>query len=310
MALDRNGTRFLLYARHLGVDFSRTAMIGRQRLQLGPRQLFSNLRTFGDTLDAPGVERLIADGDGYAEGFFSHLGAAEVSSFDGSAYEGATHVHDMNQPIPNDYRERYTAVVDGGSLEHVFDFPAAIRNCMEMVAVGGHFLCIAPANNFMGHGFYQFSPELFFRLFAGANGYRLVRLLAYEQGSRASWFSVRDPEVVRRRVMLVNRKRVCLLVLAQRTENAPILDNPPQQSDYSSLWALPGRPETRSAGAISWRRRLRRRVKNGVRRLLSGYGSFDPRLFERLDIAREVRSHREAAIGRPPSSARSASVPR
>ena len=56
-------------------------------------------------------------------------------------------------------------VVDGGTLEHVFDYPTALRNAMRMVRVGGHLILNAPVNNFPGHGFYQISPELFFRCF-------------------------------------------------------------------------------------------------------------------------------------------------
>jgi hypothetical protein len=35
---------------------------------------------------------------------------------------------------------------------------------------------VTPANNQMGHGFYQFSPELFFRVFSQENGYLLRAL--------------------------------------------------------------------------------------------------------------------------------------
>src|SRR5438477_418150 len=79
--------------------------------------------------------------------------------------------HDMNEPIPDKFKETYTAVLDGGSLEHVFNFPVAIKNCMEMVKVGGHYLAITPANNFFGHGFYQFSPELYFTVLSKENGF-------------------------------------------------------------------------------------------------------------------------------------------
>ena len=62
----------------------------------------------------------------------------------------------LNQPLSADLEEAFTAVVDCGSLEHVFDFPAAVRNCMRMVAVDGHSLSVTPADNWAGHGFYQF----------------------------------------------------------------------------------------------------------------------------------------------------------
>jgi hypothetical protein len=171
---------------------------------------------------------------------------------------------------------------------------------MEMVAVGGHFLTMGPANNWMGHGFYQFSPELFFRLFNGNNGYRLVRLLACEAGPRAVWFTVRDPEIIRKRVGVVSRSRITLLVLAQRTERSAVLKTMPQQSDYVSAWSGPGKAALHQAKNPSWSRQLRRRVKSVVRRVLAyDYGSFDPRLFERLDLARELRLPAAQSPARP-----------
>ncbi len=39
MGLDLNGVHFLLYAKNLGVDFKKTAMIGRQSLDLTKSEL-------------------------------------------------------------------------------------------------------------------------------------------------------------------------------------------------------------------------------------------------------------------------------
>ena len=85
---------------------------------------------------------------------------------DASSFEGATVVHDLNLPITEALKGRFDVVCDAGTIEHVMNFPTAIRNCMEMVRVGGHLILGTPANNFFGHGFYQFSPELWFRLFS------------------------------------------------------------------------------------------------------------------------------------------------
>ena len=81
----------------------------------------------------------------------------------------------MNIPISDSSKDKYTVVIDGGSLEHVFNFPIAIKNCMEMLQVGGYFISLAPANNMLGHGFYQFSPELFYRIFSKENGFSVVQ---------------------------------------------------------------------------------------------------------------------------------------
>lgn len=291
MGLDRNGVRLLLHARRLGADFSSVATIGRQTLFLTTAELRRTLREMGEEIDRPTARSLMDATGGYAEAFLRHLGAQEVHSYDVSAYEGASHLHDMNVDIAAELRDRYSLVVDGGSLEHVFNFPVALRNCMEMVRPGGHFLGIGPTNNFMGHGFYQFSPELYFRTFSPQNGFRVVTLLLFEDHPRAEWYEVADPESVRCRVTLRNRTPTYLSVLAERLERRPIFENAPQQSDYVTAWR-----DEASLEAGSWQDRayrwLRRHLPDSVRivagrRLQSlrrvSSSRWDPRHYRRVD---------------------------
>ena len=165
MGFDTNGVRFLFAARTSGVDFGHAATLGRQGLHLDARALGRVLQQAGIERPQESARELLRVGEGYAEPLLTLLGAEEICSIDASAYEGASVVHDMNQPVVEELKGRFSVVIDGGSLEHVFDFPRAIRNVMEMVRLDGWFLGITPANNFMGHGVYQFSPEVFFRLF-------------------------------------------------------------------------------------------------------------------------------------------------
>jgi len=69
-------------------------------------------------------------------------------------------------------------VIDGGTLEHVFNFPVAIKNAMQMVRAGGRLSLSPPANNYFGHGFYQFSPELFYRVLSAEKRVPLERMIA------------------------------------------------------------------------------------------------------------------------------------
>lgn len=233
MALDRNGTKFLLYARSAGVDFSRTAMIGRQEMHASRDELGANLRQFG--MPAEQSETLLSSG--YAEDFLRHLGAEEVVSFDASPYESASVVHDFNRPISDEYKARFTAVLDGGTLEHVFNYPTALKNCMEMVADDGHFLAITPTNNQMGHGFYQFSPELFYRVFSADNGFEIARMMIFEEAPGSPWYDVADPDVVKERVALINTQSTMLLIIARKVRSVEIFETMPQQSDYTAVWS-------------------------------------------------------------------------
>jgi hypothetical protein len=237
MGFDINGVKFLLCAQTAGVSFAKVATIGRQGLHLNTEKLKKVLRSFKINKTDAEISWLLSQENGYSEPFLRSLGAAEICSIDLSAYEGASFLHDMNQPIPDELKNRFTAVIDGGSLEHIFDFPKAIRSCMEMVAVGGHFLGITPANNFMGHGFYQFSPELYFRIFTKNNGFNIEKAIVFEMSSsEPKWYTVADPEKVRRRVELVNQYPVYLLIQAKKVDCVPVFMSSPQQSDYIVRW--------------------------------------------------------------------------
>jgi hypothetical protein len=287
MGLDINGTRALLYARKQGVDFSRTATIGRQNLYLNVATLTRNLRDFGFETSAKESAHLLSAEKGYAEPFLRLLGAAEIVSFDASDFEGATYIHDFNLPLDKKFSRRFSVVLDGGSLEHIFNFPQAIANCMEMADVGGHFVGITPTNNFLGHGFYQFSPELFFRIFSPRNGFALRQVLAFESPS-TTWYEVVDPDALGQRVTLINRRETYLLIIAQKTAEMPIFAGGVQQSFYSAQWQLRrpvGHSPTRSVAG--WRSVVPAPfvlAVQAVRHWLPPRSGFDKRYFRKVSI--------------------------
>jgi hypothetical protein len=47
-------------------------------------------------------------------------------------------------------------VIETGSLDHIFNFPVAISNLMQMTRVGGSVFLTTVANNLCGHGFSGF----------------------------------------------------------------------------------------------------------------------------------------------------------
>ena len=302
MGLEINCVRFMFYVRALDVDFSQSATIGRQYLYLSESDLKKAMREFGHPFQEDTIHSIFNKNNGYAEEFLRFLGAKDVQSFDISDYEGATYLHDMNQYIPDRFKEKYTVVLDGGSLEHVFNLPIAIRNCMEMVQVGGHYLGLTPANNFMGHGFYQFSPELYFNVFTRANGFELVDLIACEDRRAAKWFAVRSPALIRGRATLINSVPVLLFVVAKRVKKSVIFEAMPQQSNFVSIQSHESvasdtaqtelaQPATERPSLLaSIARRMPNPLKSAIRRMLRynypmrrllGYHyGFNPRFFQ------------------------------
>jgi hypothetical protein len=106
---------------------------------------------------------------------FKSLGFDLIESLDASSYEGATHVHDLNNiGILNATGRKYNFLFDGGTTEHVFHQPNVFRNIFDVLEIGGYVLHAAPSNNYVDHGFYQFSPTLYFDWYS-ANHWKIIK---------------------------------------------------------------------------------------------------------------------------------------
>ena len=266
MGLDAPAVKFLCAAKSMGVDFSNTATIGRQSFFPDPLSLRKVFSVLGVSRD---VEAFLRENP-YGEAFFSLLGARCVDSIDCSGYEEATILHDMNTSISDDLRGRFSLVHDGGTLEHVFNAVQGLQNCLKMVRVGGHFSMANVANNFMGHGFWQFSPDLIFRALSPANGFRIKCVLLNEAVAGGAWYLTADPAEVRSRVELRNSLPTYIMALAQRVSESEIFTIPPQQSDYSALWEAQGKDGKPIAlSSATWRRWAPAFLRRAWRRIRS-----------------------------------------
>jgi SAM-dependent methyltransferase len=240
MGVSLNDAKLLVQIARKGISFRNTLTLARQQLFFRPADLVESLRAGRVSSDK--IERFLADArdEGSAEPLFVALGAEKITSMDFSDYQGATIRHDLNSPVDTSHHGVYDFVFDGGTIEHVFNFPVAIRNAMEMVKVGGSFVSVTPANNQMGHGFYQFSPELFYNVLSSENGYRVDSMIALELSPANRWFSVANPAAIGSRVTLTNLWGVNLFVHAVREAKREIFAKTPQQSDYEALWEKDG----------------------------------------------------------------------
>ena len=233
--------------------------LGRQGLHINTNKVESLLELKKDSLK----------NEIWTEKLFNLLGY-DIESIDNSNYENATHVHDMNFPIKENFKNKYDIVLDGGTLEHIFNFPVAIKNCMEMVKVGGKFASITCGNNFSGHGFYQFSPELFFRVFTKENGFEVENVFISEVGSN-TWYKVMDPNVVKKRVLFNNKKETYIITIANKISNQEIFKNTPQQSDYFDIW--------NNGIKIKKRKFLRKVFEKINEKLIKIFYKYDPKHF-------------------------------
>lgn len=256
MGIDLHNLNLLAHAQDLGVRFDRTLAIGRQALFIEDFELERHRRLRGL---APLAEPALAPGrPRYFEPLMTQwLGAGVADAVDASPYENARLIHDMNLPWPADSVERasFDAVLDFGCLEHVFNFPVAWRNCVDLCRVGGHVLHALPANNLSGHGFYQFSPELFFNLYQPGNGFELRGLYFAIKADARHWWKVANPLDLKRRVNLCNSHEVYMLVIARKLRDPGLLPAP-QQSDYAQDEWLRAPASAAASAAVSGARRM------------------------------------------------------
>ena len=233
MGLDVNMVLFMVDARKRGANFGELVMLGRQQLNVYPGKMVKVLRKHGLPWENYCNEAAKSQ---YSEPFLRALGTTKTYSMDASDFEGADFVHDLNTPLPKTLLNRFDTVFDGGTLEHVFNFPVALRNCMEMLRVGGRFIMHTCANNLCGHGFYQFSPELFYRTFSAENGFEVERIVLHRVGPYNRWYEVPDPNSIQSRIELVTFTPVQMMVQARKIQATNVFAKAPQQSDYAVLW--------------------------------------------------------------------------
>ena len=165
------------------------------------------------------------------------FGASTVVSIDYSDYEGANIIHDMNYPISQETYSKFDTVIDAGSLEHVYNAPQALKNCSLICnKSGGQIVHILPSNNYCGHGFWQFSPELFFSLYSKENGYRNTEIFLADLSDNKYWYKVIKPHSGQR-VIVTSKTPVYCLVRTVLSKQVTGDFSDIQQSDYIDLWS-------------------------------------------------------------------------
>jgi len=112
--------------------------------------------------------------------FYTALGFETVDSIDISDRDKANIRFDLNEPdITSVVKRHYDLVIDGGTMEHIFDVRRVFLHITDLMRTGGYVIHVLPGNNTYDHGFYQFSPTLFHDYYK-ANRYDLLNIEVLE----------------------------------------------------------------------------------------------------------------------------------
>jgi SAM-dependent methyltransferase len=293
MGVAINDLKLLLESQSEGNSFQKVLTLGRLSVNIQRHDLEDLL--VKHHLKSPGSPTFFEKyGTGLnADDLFRLLGAQQVDSIDNSNFEGATIVHDLNKSLPAKYENLYDLVFDGGTLEHVFNFPVAIHNAMRALKVGGRFVIAQVANNDCGHGFYCFSPELFYQVLSPAYGFKIRKFLGYEADHPQKIYAIPNPRHSLRRVLLRSKNRIMILVEAEKMGDcSKFFESPPYQFDYAQQWsnyakAIPHKPQKHRKHSIlhdipwyarlqAWRSHVSRQRKENKKFNLKNPNLFEP----------------------------------
>lgn len=220
------------------LSLRRRPQTGDEILCLGRPELFMSERHLHDLVAGMGLpwkpDEIVHIAESkYGERFLERAGFRAIRSLDASKYEGAEIIHDLNAPIPNELRGSTRFLYSNGTIEHVFNIATALHNITQLLCVGGTALLTAPANGQCGHGFYQLSPEFFYRFFE-VNGFEDARVYIVGRKFPQRWFRAADPRMLRQRVEFMTAEPAEVVAIARKSRELPAAVTP-QQSDYAQL---------------------------------------------------------------------------
>jgi SAM-dependent methyltransferase len=168
-------------------------LVGRQTVYFSPQAILNLLREHGvdtqgrkasdletgghSTIDLPTFsnQRLITDSE-----LFRLLGVPKILALDHSDYEGAEILHDLTRPIPDNLRRCADFILDGSTLDNVFDPASVISNFAEMLRPGGRLISTNMYSNHYEP--YVILPPLWYFDYFTINGFAdcKVYILVYD----------------------------------------------------------------------------------------------------------------------------------
>lgn len=121
---------------------------------------FARAGNYRDFLETQSVKSL----------FLARYGIREYADCD---LNGSAEINlDLSQPISKQFIGSFGSVLNGGTIEHIFDLRQVFENIHLMVRPGGAMLHLVPIT-WYNHGFINFNP-LFFESLSEINNYSIL----------------------------------------------------------------------------------------------------------------------------------------
>ena len=162
-----------------------------------------------------------------------HFNLSSLNALDYSSFEDADIIHDLNVPLENS-KKQFDTVVDFGTTEHVFNVTECLKNISNLCKVKGCIVHCLPANNNCGHGFWQFSPELFFSIYNDKNGFNETEIFLINLFDKKNWYKINKQNSGER--LELNSAEPLYLLVKTKKIGKNLYQNI-NQSDYEKQWS-------------------------------------------------------------------------
>jgi hypothetical protein len=222
----------------MGVTFQTFDLLKKNINELGKLGDVLTLGRLGNQIDKKKLKLLgLQDNKLFSQEYFDtvltdYLGANSVDSIDNSNFEGANIIWDMNIELVN-IKKQYDTIIDIGTSEHVFNINQNLENISKLCKSGGRIIHCLPANNQCGHGFWQFSPELFFSLYDESNGYQSTKLHLIDMHDDKNYWQINKKPKNER---LELNSYSPLYIFVSTIKKLKNTSQKAQQSDYEHTW--------------------------------------------------------------------------
>lgn len=173
MAINKSAASLLFEVKTIQTMSGTICQLGKQTVLVSTDSIRDLALKFGFESNETG-EQMPWTGNAEDDYLFRTLGYEKIESIDTDSFENATYIMDLNLEVPVEFHNRFDAIYDGGTLEHIFNLQQALKNIHKMLKPGGIIMHLSPSHNHVDHGFYMFSPT-FFNDYYLANNYRIIK---------------------------------------------------------------------------------------------------------------------------------------
>ncbi|SFL03579.1 hypothetical protein SAMN05216390_108110 [Lachnospiraceae bacterium KH1T2] len=157
-------------------------MLGKQDVNFSVKKVYECIRRVGfeykkGIIDLEDIDVYSKSIDSYD--LFKLLGFRSVYALDINDYEGANIIADLADiHLTSRITEKFDYILDGGTLEHIFDIKEALINTCKLLRENGVIIHNVPSNGWCDHGFYSFSPSFFIDFYKN-NGFDIDSIFLF-----------------------------------------------------------------------------------------------------------------------------------